>query len=123
MYWTEYAAKKRSRIMKADLDGQNPIAIVRLIYKPFGITFDLNSSSVVWTDHGEHEVLTWHPSPKGRRNNVRTVAYWMNGNRPTGIAVASNGKVFWGTYGGGRNLQSTQWQFSWYHHIPTGCAH
>ena len=85
--------------MRAEMDGGNPTGAVCRLLNPFGITIGLKNATVMWTEHGAHEILTYEPNPPASGQHIRRLTYWTEMS-PTGITVLRNGKIFWGTYGG-----------------------
>ena len=95
MYWTV----REGHIMRAQMDGSDPVQVVTGLGNPVGITIDYDASRMFWTEHTGNKIC----SSNLDGTDVRPIVPLPSGTVPWGIAV-HNDQIYWGN----RNTSSLQ---------------
>ena len=91
MYVSKNNDSNGGGILKAGMDGSNPIRIVTALGEPCGIIIDYHSSRLYWADLGTKEIQ----SSNLEGGDIVTVITLQVG--PYGIALLGD-KLYWGHY-------------------------
>ena len=102
MYWTVATGPDRSggMIMKAGLDGSNPVVVVGGLLDPYGIAIDFRAQRLYWADEDRQKIQ----SSSINGSDVQTVLELTIGSDPFGIVVLED-RIYFSTFTS-RKLQS-----------------
>ena len=78
-------------IKEARMDGSNPKNLVTGLKKPWGITIDLKTSKLLWTDQSAKTIESSNLEGGDRRTIVKIASRGL----PIGIAVSGD-RIYWG---------------------------
>ena len=96
-----YGTDATGSIKWAGMDGSNPTRLVNELRFPYGITIDLKTSKLFWTDYWQDKIESSNLEGGDRQTVVQLPADVY----PIGTAVA-NGRIYWAEYGS-KKLQSS----------------
>ena len=88
MYWSNYAPGDNSAIVRSEMDGSNPVAVVTQLRDPCGLAIDISSSRLYWAGGPTGNVQS---SNLGGGNILTLV---QASSAPYGIAITHQ-KLFW----------------------------
>ena len=108
------------------MDGSSPTALVTGLGNRRGLTLDLASERLYWTEYNSHTIR----SSNLDRNDLRTVIQLPSDSKPYGIAFW-NDRIYWGNAGNfklqtctadGQDIQTLYAETQTIRHIAIGSA-
>ena len=88
MYYTK--STHPGSIIRAGMDGSNPVTVITGLGNPHGIKIDLTTSKLFWTDYKTGRIESSNFQGGDRRTVVQ-----LSSERTRGIAIA-DGRIYWG---------------------------